>query len=375
MPVHPFRPVTAAPSRSRRRSLLALVAGAVLVLAACSDGSDDTTDADPPESSAAEQSSSPDDAATEAEWADVDAAVAALAPEVGMLVAEVSADGTCEPIHEVASATARPTASQFKLFVLGALSQQIADGTLSWDQTLTVDEDVKSVGNSEGSLQFVEAGTEVTVEEAATKMISISDNTATDLLIGLVGREAVEEQMAEWTADPSANVPFLTTQQMFLLHYAEGLGEQYLATPPEERAAFLASSVDPLPITAIGTAYTDQPAFVEEIEWFASPTDVCQAFAGLQTLAEDPALSEQLPGVLSVEDGTIDLDPSTWPTVWYKGGSEAGVLTLGWLATADDGRTFVVETMLTNPDDPLADDSITDLVAISRDAFALLPPG
>ena len=100
-------------------------------------------------------------------------------------------------------------------------------------------------------------------------------------------------------------------------------------------------------------------------------TDICDAFAGLQTLAQDPALVP-LPAVLEVEDGTLDLPADDWPTVWFKGGSEPGVLTLGWLATTAEGETYVVEAMLTDPDAPLADTAITDLVAISRDAFTLL---
>jgi hypothetical protein len=34
--------------------------------------------------------------------------------------------------------------------------------------------------------------------------------------------------------------------------------------------------------------------------------------------------------------------------VWFKGGSEPGVLTLGWLATDNHGKTFVVEAMVSN---------------------------
>ena len=198
--------------------------------------------------------------------------------------------------------TARPTASQFKLFVLGALADQIAAGRISWDQTLTVQDAVKSVGNGPGSLQFAAAGTTVSVEEAATKMISISDNTAADMLIGLVGRKAVEAQVRRWTANASANEPFLTTREMFLLHYAAGLADRYLATPRDQRAAFLASSVDPLPLSAIASAFSVDPRYVEQIEWFASPDDVCRAFAGLQRLSKRPALAP-LSTVLSRRDG------------------------------------------------------------------------
>jgi hypothetical protein len=72
------------------------------------------------------------------------------------------------------------------------------------------------------------------------------------------------------------------------------------------------------------------------------------------------------------ELGTIGLDSSTWPKVWFKGGSEPGVLTLGWLATNRYGQTYVVDAMVSNPDEVLAPDSITDLVALAREAFGIL---
>lgn len=354
--------------------VVAVVIGLALGACSSSDGTDDasatsTTTTEAPASTTA--APDPTTAEDQEAWAEIDAAVAEMGPDVGLLVAEVEPDGTCVPVHAVAPDEPRPTASQFKLFVLGALAEQIAAGEVAWDQTLTVDDAVRSLGNGPGSLQMAPAGTEVTVTEAATKMISISDNTATDMLIGLVGRDAVEAQMAEWSAHADRNDPFLTTRQMFLLHYAAGLGEQYLATAPDERAAFLAASVDPLPITDIGSGYTDQPAFIEDIEWFASPTDVCGAFAGLQQQAADPAL-EPLAAVLSQEDAGIGLDPGEWPTVWYKGGSEPGVLTLGWLATDADGATYVVEAMVSDPGAPLAPEAITDLVALAADAFGLV---
>lgn len=344
------------------RSALALAVGAGLTLAACTGGS-----------SSSSSDSEPDPDPASAAWARIDRGLAELAPNVGFLAARVAPDGTCDPVHEVAASTARPTGSQFKLFVLGELADEITGGRISWDQVLTVDDATRSLGNGDGSLQVAATGTRVSVEEAATKMISISDNTATDMLIGLIGRDGVAAEARHWAtdADDGANEPFLTTREMILLHYVPGLADRYLATPPDRRAAFLASSVAPLPLGAIAGGYTDQPRHIDTVEWFASPDDVCRTFAGLQDRADDPALAPLL-AVLSREVAGIDLDPAAWPTVWYKGGSEPGVLTLGWLATTDAGDTFVVQAMASDPDAPLAADSITDLVALARQAFALL---
>ena len=346
------------------RSALALAIGAGLTLTSCTGGSSSSSSSD------TEPPSSPD-TTTPPEWATIDRALAELGPNVGFLAAAVTPDGTCDPIHEIERSTARPTGSQFKLFVLGALADQITGGQTSWDQTLTVQDATMSLGNGDGSLQVAAPGTRVTVEEAATKMISISDNTATDMLIGLIGRDEVAARAGRWTADRSANEPFLTTREMLLLHYVPGLADRYLATTQDDREAFLASSVAPLPVGAIAAGYTDQPRYIDTVEWFASPDGICRAFAGLQELAEDPQLAP-LSTVLSRATGGIEPDPSGWATVWYKGGSEPGVLTLGWLATNNTGGTFVVQAMVSDPDAPLPPNAIDDLAALAEQAFELL---
>lgn len=356
---------TEATSRCWARVALAAVVALGVTLPACGGGG--SSEGSSPAPSSTTTTTDPETAAA---WAAIDEGLSALGPNVGFLAASVASDGTCHPVHEVAPTTARPTGSQFKLFVLGALAEGIAAGELGWDHTLTVTEDTMSLGNGEGSLQAASPGTTVSVEEAATKMIELSDNTAADMLIGLVGREAVEAQAERWMADASANRPFLTTRQMLLLHYVPGLADSYLATPRDQRAAFLAASVDPRPIADVGLGFTTEPRYIDEIEWFASPGDVCRAFAGLQELSRDPDLAP-LSTALSRRPA-IELDPADWPTIWYKGGSEAGVLTLGWLATTRGGDTYVVEAMVSNPDEALAEDAITDLVTLAEDAFALL---
>ena len=128
----------------------------------------------------------------ETSWSQIDHTLASLAPNISFLAARV-VNGSCKTIHQVASLTPRPLASEFKLFVLGALAHQIAAGHITWDQQLAVDDQTRSIGNpvGSGSLQFVPAGTRVSVRETATKMISISDNTAADMLINLVGQQSL----------------------------------------------------------------------------------------------------------------------------------------------------------------------------------------
>jgi beta-lactamase class A len=310
-----------------------------------------------------------------ATWAQADRDLAGLAPDASLLAARVSPDGVCTPVHQVAASTARPLGSMFKLFVLGALAEQVAAGRVSWDQELTVSDALKSAGNSgAGGLQDAPAGAWVPVEQAAAQMISISDNTAADMLIHLVGRPAVQAQDRQWSAHAGLNVPFLTTREIFLLKYADpALADEYLRLAPGQRAAFLASAVDPLPLSQaqLPNADTASPAGIDTLEWFASPDDICRAFAGLQQLAAQPALAPLGP-ILSANSGGIGFHPAQWPTVWYKGGSEPGVLTMGYLATNSNGQTFVVVAMLSDPATALAASAVLGLLAIVQGALELI---
>jgi hypothetical protein len=310
--------------------------------------------------------------ASVASWSEIDQTLAALAPNVSFLAARVS-NGSCLPIHQLASSTPRPLASEFKLFVLGALAHQVGTGQVGWNQELTVENQLKSSGNpvGSGSLQFSPDGTKVSVQETATKMISISDNTAADMLINLVGRSAVESQVQNWSSTPELDVPFLTTRETTLLHYANYpmLANAYLSRTPSEREAFLGSAVDPLPLGEVRES--TEPRDIDKIEWFGSPDDVCRAFVGLQQLSHQPMLSP-IASVLSVSRGGVGLDPSEWPTEWFKGGSEPGVLTVGFMATNSKGQTFVVSAMLSNAKAALAPSATVALLEVAVGAFALI---
>jgi hypothetical protein len=49
----------------------------------------------------------------------------------------------------------------------------------------------------------------------------------------------------------------------------------------------------------------------------------------------------------------VGLDPAHWGSVWFKGGSEPGVLTLNYLATTRGGQSYVVSVLAANPAAPI----------------------
>ena len=101
------------------------------------------------------------------------------------------------------------------------------------------------------------------------------------------------------------------------------------------------------------------------------PHDICRAFAGLKQLSKKRQLTP-LSTILSHNMGGIALDPTQWHTVWFKGGSEPGVVTLGYMATNSRGKTFFVAAMVSNPNAALLPTSTADLVNIANGAFGLL---
>lgn len=84
-----------------------------------------------------------------------------------------------------------PMASVFKIPILAAAAQQIAQGKFSLDDRVTLRDEDKSTGS--GILAFFQAGLQPTRRDLLTLMIIISDNTATDINVELLGGAQVVE--------------------------------------------------------------------------------------------------------------------------------------------------------------------------------------
>jgi beta-lactamase class A len=90
-----------------------------------------------------------------------------------------------------------PAASTIKIPILVAFLQDVDAGKIRLDEMLTMQQDMV-VGGS-GNLQYKPAGTQYSALEVATKMITISDNTATNMLIArLGGIEGLNQRFRTW---------------------------------------------------------------------------------------------------------------------------------------------------------------------------------
>jgi beta-lactamase class A len=86
-----------------------------------------------------------------------------------------------------------PTASLIKVPIAVALMEQVAAGQISLDDRITVLRIEKVPGA--GILQFLHDGAEITIRDAAWLMLTLSDNTATNLLLSRVEMRRVWDAM------------------------------------------------------------------------------------------------------------------------------------------------------------------------------------
>jgi len=283
--------------------------------------------------------------------------------EASLLAAEV-VGGECMPIHAVNAESPVPLGSVFKLYVLGALADAIADGDVSWDDEIVITEELKSIPS--GELQIRPAGSTTTVREAAQLMISISDNTATDLLMDLLGRERVEETQAEFGhSEPELNIPMLTTREFAVLKIGPNAGtlrEEYLNADEGRRREILDELADVLASSLDVLAFTE-PVALDTIEWFASLEDLCAAQVRLQERAQEEGL-EPISEILAINPG---IPTDRWAYIAFKGGSEPGLVVSSWLVRAEDGRTFVLAASVLNTEEPVDEITAALLMAAARD--------
>lgn len=281
--------------------------------------------------------------------------------EFAYLVAEVTNDDECRPVDERDAERMMPLGSVFKLLVLGGVVDAVAGGELSWDDPVTIRDELDSYPS--GVTQDVPAGETLTVRELAVQMISISDNTATDHLLHLVGRETVEAAQSRWgLADSEPNVPFLSTKELFQIKLTPELRDAYLGADVAGRRSMLADLAEvPLPpIDELGTSWFE-PIEIDTLEWFATPRDICRILGRL-------ALDDQARSILESDPGP----PSErWARIGFKGGSEPGVLAAAWIVSDDDGRTFTVTGGVWNPEQAFDPTSVVAAFATLRDEFEL----
>ena len=290
-------------------------------------------------------------------FAKVAAEIAALPGATGFLVAEL--DGAAiRPLAAANPDRQFAVGSTFKLYVLAELAAQVTAKKRRWSDVVPL-----------SHLSFSSTGTAnwpkdtpVTLQSLANWMISVSDNSATDTLIHVVGREAIEAQMrVAGHSAPSRNIPFLTTVEAFALkgNNFESERTAFIAGEDAAQRKLIDANQSRLTLANVdGVSFAGGPRFIDSLEWFASPNDVARLMIDLRDRNSPTAMS-----AMAINPGVNPGATKDWSWLGYKGGSELGVISMSLLGQRkSDGKWFVVTASWNNPAAPVATDTLVGLV-------------
>ena len=243
----------------------------------------------------------------------------------------------------------RPLAigSAFKLWILAELSRQVQAGARRWGDVVALDRRSIAGGIAAGWPR----GSPVTLHTLAALMISTSDNSATDMLLHILGREDVERMMATiGVAAAGRNRPLLSTLELAAIKTAPAPAvNAWLQSDEAGRRRLLATSyaaIDPARLD-IGR-FSGNPVHIEGVEWFASAADLVRTMDWLRRNGDETARA-----ILAINPALAPSQRHGLTYAGYKGGSEPGVLNLTWLVRDRAGQWHVVAGTWNDPAAPL----------------------
>jgi beta-lactamase class A len=280
----------------------------------------------------------------------------ALPGQVSFAVARLG-DGAPVLVHGLEPDRALATGSTVKLFILGELSRQVQAGQRRWSDVVPVDR--RSI--SGGTVAGLPRGAPITLHTLASLMISVSDNTATDILLHVLGRENVERTMAAMgVRDPARNRPLLSTLELTLLKAAPANAYSlWLQADEATRRQLLANSYAATDIDGVDiSVFAGNPVRIDTIEWFASPADFVRAMDWLRLHADDTARA-----ILAINPGLPQQARAAHAYAGFKGGSEQGVAQLTYLIRTRAGTWYAVSASWNNPAAPVDNNRLAGLAA------------
>jgi beta-lactamase class A len=249
--------------------------------------------------------------------------------------------------------------STSKLYVLAELIRAINAREKRWDEVTTLQSGAVSLPS--GILQDWPVGSPITLHSLAVLMISLSDNTATDQLLQILGREKIEKVMSlTGHNSPEKNMPFLSTLEMFKLKGDETdkLAEKFIAADLAKKRDLLGTEIAQFDRKKIVFSGIGKPRMIEKLEWFASANDLANALNWIRQNTEVDAKGRE---ILAINPG-LDIPHAKWRYIGYKGGSEPGVLNLTYLLQSHEGVWYAVIATWNNEKEPLEEGKLFSLI-------------
>ena len=287
-----------------------------------------------------------------------------MSSQPALLIARINASNQCVVLEGRNEDAARATASIFKIWVLGGLAEAVESDAVAIQQMVARTDAEEAPG---GPVANEPNNTPFSVLELAELMLGMSDNTATDLLHELVGREALNPVPAAFGhAQPELLTPFLNISETFHLLFSVPFAEAnaYLNDREAGQAAFVTDTLEPLGSFAANGGGFNNAELTTTVTWRASPLDICNAYArhrGWAIGSDESLLVERALGAGAAQPRLRN----QWDRVWYKGGNliveadpgnpgfEQVVLTHAWLLENEGSDPYVVVVLSNGPTDDI----------------------
>jgi beta-lactamase class A len=178
-----------------------------------------------------------------------------------------------------------PTASVIKVAVMVEVFHQMAEGRFKREDTVTLEEAAKVDGS--GILQRLHGGLVLTVGDLLDLMMTVSDNTATNLLIARVGTARVDGRLASYG---------LTRTKLFRPTFRDGHPDVF----PEEEKEF-----------GLGVATPREMARLMELVAEGKVVDRAASDAMIALMREE-AFRTMIPRALPETDDVIVAEKPGW---------------------------------------------------------------
>ena len=283
------------------------------------------------------------------------AAVDALPGRQGVLIQKLEA-GNQPPIAALDPDGRYAIASAFKLYILAELDRAVQAGERKWSDVVTLG----PKSHPSGISQNWPDGSPTTLHTLATLMISISDNSATDTLIRVIGQDRLAAMVkGAGHHRPDHLRPFLMTRQASALKMPvhADLRTRFLSAGPTERERLLAEFDKDLTLDSLDSRLlTSKPNFIDQLEWFATPRDMVSLLAYLNSNAGPETLA-----ILAINPGIGQDASRKWSYFGYKGGSEPGVLSYNFLLRSKAGDSYAISVNWNNAEQSLQESELLGL--------------
>ena len=283
------------------------------------------------------------------------AAVDALPGRQAVLIQKLEA-GNQPPIAALDPDGRYAIASAFKLYILAELDRAVQAGERKWSDVVTLG----PKSHPSGISQNWPDGSPTTLHTLATLMISISDNSATDTLIRVIGQDRLAAMVrAAGHHRPDDLRPFLMTRQASALKMPvhADLRTRFLSAGPTERERLLAEFDKDLTLDSLDSRLlTSKPNFIDQLEWFATPRDMVSLIAYLNSNAGPETLA-----ILAINPSIGQDAARKWSYFGYKGGSEPGVLSYNFLLRSEAGDSYAISVNWNNAEQSLQESELLGL--------------